>query len=242
MNNPPQNQWAIVLHVKPYTDNADLVQLLSKENGKFTCIRYKTSAQSKKRTAYLPPLCIIARNPTPTKQKGLPKLGEFTTLYPQETFFFNPIKASIAFFFAEILTLISIEHQPDPELFNLACHYHNLLYHEPEELTNLPLSFLCSTTETMGIRPLTSTYNEKNTWFSIPDGAFTPEPKIKSNPLTLNAHTANSLFLAFELNTIPQGKIKRKELLKSLLQYMAYHIPALNSIKSLHVLEEIWNS
>lgn len=177
-------------------------------------------------------------------QRNDSQLGKMTEAQLFCTFMnlpFYAVKSGIVFFMAEMLQNVLHEDVKDEPLFEFMVDELKWLDHTTE-CTNYPIYFLLELTQYLGFYPLV--VDQEGTYFDLEDGqfvSFSPRNHTSQKGETVNLLReiiSDSKQVILALNLV---KMQRKDLMRLLFDYYRFHIPNFKELKSIEVLESLWN-
>jgi DNA repair protein RecO (recombination protein O) len=168
------------------------------------------------------------------------KMTDVSNYWPLHSIPFHPVKSGLAFFQAELLTYVLHENVRDQPLFDFL--YEELLFLDGEkELSMYPIYWLLKLTEHLGIQPQNN--GENCTYFDVENGILQSNPPKNLTYLTGKEVLLLSGFLTMSKETLLQkqpSKQERSVLFHQLMHYLTFHIPNLRTLKSISVIQTIW--
>jgi len=191
----------------------------------------------------LHPLSLVELVVYHKDRKGLHRTAEVRNNPVLQNISNDVIKISVALFLDEVLCNAVKEEEPNEQLFAFLFHGIQILDIQAPISNNFHLCFLIQLSRYLGFYPMEN-YSETNSIFNLKDGIF--QSVLPAHPF----YTEGSLSFLFynllktSLNFSSGIKIKADEkriLIEKILQYYALHITGFREIKSLKVLDEIWN-
>lgn len=161
-------------------------------------------------------------------------------LYVFQSIPFQQVKNSITFFLAEFLSKVLQIHEGDVPLFEFLKTSILFLDQETTRGVNFHLIFLVKLTEFLGIQVDVDV--PAALYLNIETGTFTAEP-------TENSFTQEQsmLWKKFQIDDwqvcdiLPLSRDQRNVFLGKVLQYYSYHLHDFNTLKSLSVLQELFD-
>ena len=202
---------AIVLHLSPHKENASILHLYTRSHGRLQFLVYGKQGRSKKGLqALLEPLSLLNIEAVLQDNKPFGQLRECSFAYVPQALMTDHRRRCVALFMAEMLCLTLTHPQQDVQLFDFLSEY----IHELDQCSdpqNVHLRFLMNYAAQLG--------------FAID---FT-DPQNQAIALFLDPQEPDTFSGA-----------GRKNLLHSLLQYYATHIPDFTMPNSLPVLEAVF--
>lgn len=188
----------------------------------------------KKGTSLFPlSLCEITFYKRPDSE-----LGKLTEARPSEMLielFSNPMKATLAFFMADVIKQCLQSDQSDPQLFHFLTRSIHAL-DGAEDLSSFSTEFLIGFSEQLGVEPQ---IQDKNcVYFHLQDGDFSDFERLGE----LVATGSGVLFIQTILRgekSISESKQTKKEAFEIMLSYFKLHIPRFNVDQSLGIIHDV---
>lgn len=177
-------------------------------------------------------------------QRNDSQLGKMTEAQLFYTFMnlpFHPVKSGIVFFMAEMLQNVLHEDVKDTPLFDFI-EEELMWLDQTTEMTNYPIYWLLELTQYLGFYPLI--VDKNGAYFDLEDGQFVelaPRNHTSQKGVTIDflreiIGDSKEQILALDI-----PKIQRKNVMKLLLDYFHFHIPNFKDLKSIEVIESLWN-
>lgn len=152
---------------------------------------------------------------------------------------------AVATFMVELLTRCIRQSEPNEELYETAEQYLLLLDEaDPFVVANLPLHFALYLAGELGFRP-ENNYSVTSPYFDIAEGKFSDQ--YISPGLTLEGENARLLheLLATDppvtLYRVKMNRLQRQEIMNALAKFFSIHAAGFGQLKSLEVLEVVFN-
>lgn len=224
---------AIVLHHIRYGDTSLIVTLYTERFGRLTCmVSGVYSRKSKFPPTYFQPLTLLDAEIYYKQNREMQRLKELACPFHYSTIPFAIGKSSVALFLAEVLYITLREEEANPALFSFLFHSFQLLDTKEEGVSNFHLLFLMNFLKYLGIFPTELAPLKHNPELSV----FSHLPDEARQALKELAGTsmANAESLAISQKT-------RNLLLERLVRYFALHMDGMDRLKSLHILQEVFN-
>lgn len=238
-----QKSRAIVLQQVKYAESSLVVTLYTDQFGRQSyMINGIRSVKSKQKTAIIQPLFIWEIEAYRKPGREVNRLKEFKLAEVYQTIPFDVVKGSIVLFLSEVLNKVLRSEEDDASLFDFIAH--SLYYFDSLKTAyaNFHLWFLVNLLVHLGFK-LNANYSEVNCWFDLKTGNFVPiRPKYPNSPdhdeskmmAELIGLNADNLHL-YSIN----GK-QRARLLSIIIEYYSIHIDSMGKIKSLSVLQDVF--
>lgn len=235
---------AIVLRTIRYTDSRLIVSLYTEHYGMVSAmVRISRSSKGRGNGALWQLLNVLEISIAYSAEAEFQKIGESSICRTWTDLPYNPMKASVAMFLADMLYHSLRGEGENRELF---CFLENSLcwFDEATEgLSYFHLFLMIRMTRFLGIMPSTDgagqgmVYDLKNACYCplIPEHGQYVEPKeAELIPVLLDMDYSNMHLLAL-------SNSERRHMLDILLQYYRIHVPAFGKLQSLDVLRELFS-
>lgn len=235
----------LVLKQIPYSDNAVILKIFTEYNGVVSAIiKRSTSGKSKnKKSGLLMPLTLLDLEYEIKPNDGFVSLKEIklniqSNISPS----FEIYKNNIKLFLGEVLGACLRDHHGEDSLFDFtfsAILYLNSSLNNPK---NFHLGFLSHLCKHFGICP-DEEYSSSKPYFNIETGHLQEQQPVY---YPISVITSKWLFKLFSLDYFEDvdsliiDNSERRELLRLLVKYLDLYLHSLGNIKSLTVLEEVF--
>ncbi|MDD6210016.1 MAG: DNA repair protein RecO [Bacteroidales bacterium] len=239
-----QKTKGIVLANLAYNDKYSIIQVFTEESGR---ISYMLPRKSSKRQtlskALFMPLSLLEIQTSCSGKREIYPLKEARSLYPLHRIYTSPIKSSLLFFIAEILTKALREAPADILLFRYLEKSILFLEETEQSIANFHILFLFRLTRFLGFPPNLSNHSGIG-YFDMIEGCFVATPPIHNHYLP---HDEGKILLLLEKMDFPNmalfsfSKKERFLILERIIEYFRLHIPNFTEIKSYSVLQEIFS-
>lgn len=235
-----QTTEALVLRKTAYGDKRVIVNVYTPDQGPLGLI----ASLSKKSTKGLKPahfqalqtLEIVYRENSKGDLKGL---SEARILEPYQDLYFDPTKACVALFLAELLQKVLHEQEPNPELFEFLKMAIKDLDKQESGIANYHLFFMLKLSAHLGFSP----HLEDGDYFDLMQGDVSW--KVPHHPYFI-ANEELALWRAiddWEWSEWPSFQLRngnlRRQALDNMIQYYRLHLHDFGTLKSLSVLREV---
>ena len=231
----------ILSHLK-YGDTSLIATIYTEALGrKSFLIQGVYKKKSKFHPTFFQPFTLLDLELDHHPKRELQRIKELA-IQPFHSIPFDITKSTIALFLSEILYKTLKEEEPNPQLFDYLYHSIQLLDVNEAGVANFHLVFLVNLTKYLGFYPINN-YSTVESLFDPVNGRFVQ---------TLNATAAQSdrslgpwmhqlLSLSFDqLDSLQLNHRLRADLLKLLIEFYSLHLSGLNNIKSLPVLQSVF--
>lgn len=233
---------AIVLSTQKIKDTSLLVHLYTREAGRMNLLVF--GAQSKKKGnchSLLYPLSLVSIEADIRNSRELNTLKEVRPLEPTHDLLFNPIKSTLAFFCAEVLTHCLLTNEQDPLLFDFIRYSISQLNRQNAGLGNFHICFLIRLSRFLGFQPSLSADNP-TAFFDLTSAEYTSMQPSHHHFLNESETSVLRQLLRMNYRNMHLFKFTRAEratILEKTLDYYHIHQHGFGEIKSIHVLREM---
>jgi DNA repair protein RecO (recombination protein O) len=223
----------LVLSRMNYRDNDLIVRLYTQEKGLLSLIFKGIRKSRKNRMAYFQPLNILEINIKYDDKKDLQYPGEFSQATKLPNLYVDMVKTSLAFFLAELAYKSLNEHDADPALYHFFEQSVITLDQQEKGLANFHLIFLIQLAQHLGL----GIHGNEESMVEIKNCS---RETLGSNHISLLKKLIQSNYENSSLVKLQPAE--RSVLLQSLLDYYYYNLENMSEIKSLEVLESIFQN
>lgn len=234
----------IVLHSIPYNDKYSIIYMYTEAFGRASYLvarsRGKKSPVSR---ALFMPLSVVEMEVEHLNKRDLHRIRETKICFPLTELFCNPVKNMLALFLAEVLFRTVKETEPDTRLFEYLCEAIRLLEFAEEGLANFHLVFLLRLLHYMGIYPNADSYTA-GAYFDMLNGVFADRIPMHRHYLNREESTifARLLKISFEnMSLYTFSRRDRVNIINRILEYYRLHLPEFPEIKSLSVMQSLFD-
>ncbi|NDF59936.1 MAG: DNA repair protein RecO [Crocinitomicaceae bacterium] len=227
----------IIIDRFTYSETSLIVKIFTEAHGVKS---YLYLGGRKKKNAAVQPCSIIQFSSYQKNDNQLAKMTDVFNINPLQSIPFHPVKSGLAFFQAELLTYVLHENVPDKPLFDFLCE--ELLFLDTEkEISMYPIYWLLELTIHLGIQPQKN--SEDCTYFDVENGILQTTPPTNLSYLTGKEVLLLSRFLSLSKKSLLEqhsSKQERSVIFQQLMHYLSFHIPNLRTLKSISVIQAIW--
>lgn len=229
-------QQGILLKRFNYSETSLILHFYTLEDG-FSA--YIFQGGKKKKGNLLQALSIVEISSYKRKDSDLGKITEVNLAYTPQSLPFNPIKSSIAFFIAEVLSSVFYNSDQDTKVYNFLVHEIKWIDNS-DTLTNYPIWFMLKLAEKIGIG--IQVEHPKGQIFDLQEGKISNTPPVdhyfvknETIPILIELLTSEKTeLLSFQIK-----KSYRRQILDSLIDYYRIHINNFKKPKTIDVLQAI---
>lgn len=229
----------IVLNIVKHSDRHNVVNLYTPTHGRITCVAPAGGQRSK-----LPRLMLLSTIETEinfSSTRELQQLRTYALSDVHPSLYTDPMKMTIAIFLADFLNHLLKEAQPDAGIWKFIQGSLSLL--DISRLSpNFHLVFISAIAPFVGIQPDLEGCNS-NKWFDMRAGRYTavaPPHNDFLPPGMSHWPSLLSRLTYYNADCLRLSGEQRYQILESILHYYALHIPGIASMKSHHVMREIF--
>jgi DNA repair protein RecO (recombination protein O) len=227
----------IIIDRFTYSETSLIVKIFTEAHGVKS---YLYLGGRKKKNAAVQPCSIVQFSSYQKNDNQLAKMTDVSNINPLHSIPFHPVKSGLAFFQAELLTYVLHENVPDKTLFDFLCE--ELLFLDAEkEISMYPIYWLLELTIHLGIQPQKN--SEDCTYFDVENGILQTTPPTNLTYLTGKEILLLSRFLSLSKKSLLEqhsSKQERSVIFQQLMHYLSFHIPNIRTLKSISVIQAIW--
>lgn len=235
---------AIVLSCVRHSDRTSIVSVYTPTRGRMALSVSTGSGKRNLRQASLfMPLSQIEFSCRGAAASEIYRPAGVASLYTYKSLYFSPIKNAVGIFIAEFLTRLLREAAPDPLVFRYISESLVALDSLGGHAANFHITFLAGLTTFMGVAPDLTSFT-KAALFDMRAGQYTHTHPGHSDILI--GDTARVPLMLERLNYANMHMLRlsrqnRSALLKGLLHYWNLHFPGCGSLRSIDVLELLFD-
>ena len=234
---------AIVLHSIKYGETRLIVDMFTKEYGRLSFIvSLPKSPKSKIKKQYFQPLAMLEIETDVRPRLQLQKLSDVRLLHPFSTIPFSQHKLSISLFVAEFLYYALRGEQQNALLFDYIVNSLQWLDGQDGRFANFHLVFLMRLSRFLGFYPNLDDYTVGD-YFDLRESVFLTAPPIHHDFLQPQEAEKVQLMMRMDFPTMhlfQMSHTERNRLLEVALSYYRLHLPDFPELKSLSVLQELY--
>lgn len=230
-------QHGILLRKFNYSETSLILHFYTLENG-FQA--YIFQGGKKKKGNLLQALSMVEITAYRRPDSELGKITEINASFVPQNIPFHPIKSSLVFFIAEVLSHVLQNNSEDEKLYRFLEREVKWL-DIATELTNYPLWFLLKLTEQVGIGINITDRNGRI--FDLQEGLIsnhTPSSHLFVNDEVVTILKEILKFEKSELLAFPIAKKHRNRITELLIDYYRVHISGFKPLKSIEIIQEVF--
>lgn len=236
----------IVLHSLPYNDKYSIVHIYTEAFGRVAYLvsRSRSKKSTVSRSLFMP-LSVLELEVEHLNKRDLHKIKESKVCYPLTELFCNPVKNVLALFLAEVLFRVLRNTESDPRLFDYLSRSINLLEEmdEKEGLANFHLVFLFGLLHYLGIFPNLETHTI-NSYFDMLNGTFVDRVPIHRHYLNREESEVFARLFRISYDNMSVYSFSRHDrvrIIQRILDYYRLHLPEFPEIKSLAIMQSLFD-
>ncbi len=234
----------IALHTVRFGESSLVAYVYTQEFGRVSIMVNNAYGKGKtgKKAIYFQPLNIIDIVFYPGKSQTLGKLKEVSVSQTNMALHLNPVKSAIALFVGEIIYRTIREEESNPGLFQFLELSIQTLDAIEHGASNFHLIFLSQLTKYLGFYP-SGNYSTSTPYFDYKNGSFVRNEPV--HPMFFNLEQSQILSLALNTAYTNASEVRlngrqRNEFLSNILNFFSFHMDAVHSIKSLSILNQVF--
>ena len=238
-----QTLHIITLRTIKYSDRKNILTAYTLENGRMAfAVSAGAGASASRMRALLMPLSVLECEAQVQPGREIHPLLQASPMTPLHGIHTHPIKASVALFIAEILSIMLREYPADAYLWQYISYSIKTLAELPtERIANFHICFLFGLAKMIGIAPDTTEYKE-GMIFDMGNGMFRLSAPLNSRHVTAKDSAAVAILSRISYRTMHLWRMSREErqtLLDGILEYISIHYVSLSNLKSLDVVRSL---
>ncbi|MGL5786662.1 MAG: DNA repair protein RecO [Bacteroidales bacterium] len=232
----------IVLNIVEYSDKASIVNIYTMQFGRlsFTLPASRSKKASLKRNLFQP-LSVLELELDMKPGRTIHKIKEARPGTSYQSIPFHPVKSAVALFLAEVLVRYIHENESNPALFDFLENSFLILDLSDGGIANFHPVFLYGLLGHLGIAPRIN--RGESGYFIFGKGEVQCDKPgygafLNQEETSLLVYIAGFTYAG--LSGIRLNRIQRNMLTNSLLEYMRYHLNINVPVKSLEVLQMLF--
>jgi DNA repair protein RecO (recombination protein O) len=234
---------AIVLHCLSYNDTTNIVHLYTEDFGRMSYLVGKPrTRKSSLKNAFFQPLSLVEIEADHHGNRSIHRIKDIRCIYAFTRIPFDPTKNAVALFLSEVLYRSLRESEKNTSLFDYLCRSVQWLDLCEKGVGNFHLVFLIKLTRYLGFYP--NVENQQPNWyFDLQGGCFSPTRPMHNAWLTPAQASDFARLMRMNFENMAAFRFKhdeRVEMLRQMLNYYRLHLTEFPTIKSLAVLQEIF--
>lgn len=234
---------AIVLRSLKYGEAKMIVDMFTRSHGRLSFIvSIPKSAKSKIKKQFFQPLSLLEIEADVRPKSQLQKLADARLAHPYSSIPFDPHKLAIALFVSEFLYHALRSEQQNAPLFDYVANGVRWLDGQEAHFANFHLVFLMRLSRFLGFYPNIEHY-ETGEYFDLRESIFVAHPPVHRDFLYPHEAEKIRLLMRMDFPTMHLFRMShqdRNRLLEVSLAYYRLHLPDFPELRSLSVLQELY--
>ena len=239
-----QKTTGIVLHSLKYNDTSNIVDIYTELYGRTSfLVPVSRKRKAAVRPVFFQPLSIIELDADFRTSSSLYRIKEVKA-YPFKSIPYHPYKSAIALFLAEFLYRVVKEEGENRPLFAYLKYSIEWLDEREDDFANYHLVFLMHLTRFLGLYPNLDDYHHGD-YFDLLNAGFT-SLRPRKHSFYVNPEESFRLTRLMRMNydtmhLFGMNRAERARCLTITGDYYRLHIPGFHDLKSLAVLQELFD-
>lgn len=235
---------AIVLYSTKYNDSSLIVHTFTEEDGRMSFwLRIPKTHKAKVKNVLFQPMSLLDLDIDIATKGNLNYIRDVQPVFPFCSIPFDPIKLSVALFLAEYLAKVLKEEAENKPLFHYLENSIQWLDTVVDVPANFHLVFLMRLSRFLGLFPNLEDYHDGD-YFDMQNGCFVSKQPFHNQ--YIKSLEAKQLLTLMRMNyetmhLFKMNRMERNEILELLLRYYSIHIPGCADLKSIPVLQELFD-
>ena len=234
---------AIVLHSLKYGETRLIVDMFTRSQGRQSFIvSIPKSVKGKIKKQLFQPLTLLEIESDLRPKLQLQKLSDVRLASPFSSIPFDPNKLSISLFIAEFLYYALRSEQHNEPLFDYIVNSIQWLDAQTDRFANFHLVFLMRLSRFLGFYPNLEHY-QSGDYFDLRESVFLSTPPVHRDFLHPQEAEKIQLMMRMDFPTMHLFRMSHQErnrLLEVSLIYYRLHLPDFPELKSVSVLQELY--
>lgn len=233
----------IVLHTVKYGDSSLVAYILTDTLGRrnYMVQGVKSAKGRGSKSAMLQPMFLLEFEGVESPRTQMDRIRDMRLAHPLQSLPFDVRKSTISLFMAEVLYKLIREVEPNSPLFDFVRGSVMALDAMEEGISNFHLWFLVQLSYYLGFYPANE-YTDQD-YFDITEGSF--RGIMPSHKMAMDRENSALLGRLMDIPVQDLGGIslargQRGDFLAALLHYFSYHLDAINNVRSLKILSEVF--
>lgn len=234
---------AIVLHTIKYGESKIIVDMFTKVLGRLSfMVPLPKTSKARIKKQYFQPMTLLEIECEVRQRVQLQRLADARILVPYGSIPFSPEKLAISMFVAEFLYYGLRSEQRNDALFDYITGSIQWLDVAIDGYANFHLTFLMRLSRFLGFYPNLENYEEQCV-FDLRSGCFSTLVPLHRDFLPPQEARLLMLLMRMDFPTMHLFRLSRHDrhrIMDVLLLYYKQHLPDFPELKSLAVLQQLW--
>lgn len=239
-----QKTRGIVLHSLKYNDTSNIVDIYTEVSGRLSfLVKVPKTKKAMVKSVLFQPLFILEFDADLRPTSNLHRISEVKPCLLFKSLPYNPYKASIAMFIAEFLYRALKEEAENKPLFAYLLHSVEWLDECETGFANFHLVFLMRLSRFLGLYPNVEDYHAGD-YFDLLNAGFTAQKPFHNSFVRPEeaSHLVNLMRMNYEtMHLFGMNRGERNRCLTIINEYYRLHLPEFPALKSLSVLQELFD-
>ncbi|MBQ7419191.1 MAG: DNA repair protein RecO [Prevotella sp.] len=236
---------AIVLHTLKYGESKIIVDMFTREAGRLAFIvSVSKSAKGRLKKQYFQPMMLLEIESDLRPRVQLQKLSDVRLLSPYVSIPSSPEKLAISLFTAEFLYHALRSEQRNEPLFDYIADSFQWLDAAKAGYANFHLTFLMRLSLFLGFYPNLEEEESTSLMFDLREGRFCRMAPLHPDFLQPAEARLVRLLMRMDFPTMHLFQLSRQDrhrIMEVLLHYYKQHLPDFPEMRSLAVLNQLWD-
>ena len=235
-----QKTEGIVLRSIKYSETSVVIHVYTRRFGLLSFIvpGVRSSNVKRNKAGILQPMNMLDLDIYHKETQNLLRLKDYRSNYIYQSMPFDMYKASVGFFYTDVLIHVIKEQEPNEALFLFIIHEYLRLDQTTSALALLPHRFLLRLSSMLGFLP-DNNYSDNANIFDMNEGVFTSTPQRLMSGMPQDISFIFHQFISDPDFAHGFSHDQRKQLLGQMLEYFKHHVANFGDLKSVKVLEEV---
>lgn len=240
-----QADKGIILSAIRHNDKSCVVRVFTRSNGMTPFIYYlSTSSKGASRNTLVQPMTRISFQSEGAPSSNLKHMRDVRNTAPYRNILFNPAKSAISIMLGEFLSYALAGEETNPLLFEFMENSMEWLDMADEgDYSNFHLRFLLEVARYLGICPNPEGYRP-GFMLDMREGVFAQTASMPGETLDQDYSYKVVMLLQSDYDNMQSAPLtgqQRTSLLRFLNDWFRLHIPSFPKIKSIDILEEVFD-
>lgn len=234
----------VVLHAMPYNDKYTIIYMYTEHFGR---VAYMIARSRGKRTAVSPalfmPLSVLEMEVEHKNHREIHRIREAKACFSVNGLSSHPVKNVVALFLAEVMFRVVRETEPDAALFGFLYRSVFLLETTEKGIANFHLVFLLHLLRYLGIFPDAHAF-APGCYFDLLNAVFTGSVPMHKYFLSSDESRVFAALLRISYENMHAYRFSRAErvgIVEQILQYYRLHLPEFPEIRSIAVMQSLFD-
>lgn len=235
---------AIVLRAFKYGESRMIVDMYTRDHGRLSFgVPLPKSSKGRLKKQLFQPLTLLSIEVDVRQNQQLQKLAGATVRTPLPSLQTDPVKLSVTLFLNEFLYHALKGEQQNAPLFDYVVNSLQWLDSADEQTANFHLVFVMRLARFLGFYPNLDDYSPGD-FFDLRASTFCRQQPLHRDVLQPQEAEKVQLMMRMDYATMHLFRLSRQDrgrLVEIALTYYKIHLPAFPELKSLGVLQEMWD-